>query len=405
MGRFQFLGVVSHEQKMLAAYGTSVPGDNLFLSSVLSPEANGVLMHALRGQRGPDDNTGPEDNTVLETNQTIFAAVPITVGVGNIQGALVLQAKLTTVFNQLSNLPGSFTQLLYPLVQFLPVLLALFVPLLLFADSFTRRLNQLTEAASAWSKGDFTVLVQDSSRDEIGRLSRDLNRMTQQLRTLIKVQQQLAALEERNRLARELHDTIKQQVFALAFQINIVKKLYTPQDDKLAFHVQEAQKILHEIQKEMTNLILTMRPGTLGNKGLSSLLEEHLYRWGYQQGIFVKFLPEIEEEAQKIDIPTAVKESFVRVMQGALSNVARHSSASYVEVALTINAAQITLKITDNGRGFDYNAEELGTGISSMEERMKNISGALQIKSAVKKGTEVLAIYKLKEAELDISSM
>jgi NarL family two-component system sensor histidine kinase LiaS len=398
---FQFLGVVSLQSKLLAGYGMRVPPSNLLLPSLLPANASSVLSNALQGA---DD---PGADTIIEANQTIFAAVPIMVSLRGVQGALVLQAKLTTVPDQFSHQPNFLTRvILQPFFQFLPFLLALFIPLFLFATSFTARLNRLAKAANAWSEGNFSVLVEDKSRDEVGQLTRDLNRMTQQLRNLIKVQQELAALEERNRLARELHDTIKQQVFALAFQINIVKKLYHPQEDQLASHIQEAQNILHEIQKEMSNLILTMRPGSLGNKGLTSLLEETLYKWGYQHGVFVKFFPDIQEQARTLSIPTTVKESFMRVMQGALSNVARHSSASNVEVALTITTAQITLKITDNGRGFEYNdKEECGTGISSMEERMKNISGALHIKSAVKKGTEVLATYKLKGNEFDISSV
>jgi signal transduction histidine kinase len=411
---FQFLGVVNQEGKIIAEYGKRMPGSAMLLSSALPPAANVVLARILQGRRVHDDSDHPDQNIAIEADQTIFVAVPIPKSqMGEPreegpqdapQGALVLQAKLITIFDQLTTLPSQLSEMLPPLLPFLPTPFVLFIPLFLFANSFTRRLNRLTRAAEAWSIGDFSVVVQDGKHDEVGQLIQHLNAMTGRLQTLIVSQQQLATAEERNRLARELHDTIKQQIFALAFQIDIVKKLHGSHSDKLAFHVQEAQKILQEMQKEMANLILTMRPGAIGNKALSYAIEEHVYRWGQQHGVFVKFFPDVKEQARRLYIPTLVKESFFRVAQGALSNIARHSSASYVEVTLSVDYAQIVLKITDNGQGFDYNEkEECGTGIASMRERMKSIDGTLQIKSSVMQGTEVLAFYQSKKVEADIT--
>jgi NarL family two-component system sensor histidine kinase LiaS len=90
----------------------------------------------------------------------------------------------------------------------------------------------------------------------------------------------------------------------------------------------------------MANLILAMRPGTLGNKALPASIEEYLEKWERQNGIITRFLPDIEEQAQKMCVPPVVKETFFRIMQEALSNVARHSKASYVEIALSISCSQ-----------------------------------------------------------------
>lgn len=398
---FQFLGVVSQEQRVIAGYGSHVPDSNVQLSSTLSPTASALLTRVLQGQGAPNGDPGvPNRDMAIEPDQNIFIAVSIPGNHGSTQGALVLQMGPMSTFDLINALPALTAPMLQSLVQFLPILLVLFIPLLFFAHSFTRRLNRLAKAANTWSTGDFSVVVQDSKNDEIGQLTRHLNSMTQQLSNLMKVQQEFATLEERNRLARELHDTIKQQLFALAFQVNIVRKLYTARNDKLAFHLGEAQKILQDIQQEMANLILAMRPGTLGNKALPASIAEYLEKWERQNGIMTRFLPDIEEQAQEMCVPPVVKETFFRIMQEALSNVARHSKATYAEIALSISCSQIMLKITDNGQGFDYNQrKESSIGISSMGERMKNINGMLQIKSVARRGTQILAIYKSKETE------
>jgi NarL family two-component system sensor histidine kinase LiaS len=222
--------------------------------------------------------------------------------------------------------------------------------------------------------------------------------MAQQLQETIAVQQELAVSNERNRLARELHDTVKQLVFALRFQVAIARKLHRADDDQLALHLEEAEKILQDIQKEMTNLIFPMRQALLENQALADSLAKYLSRWSYQYGIFVKFTADIQGLEKNFTFPARVKEALFRIAQEALSNVARHSNASSVQVTLTIGWLYITLKIADNGHGFDYaKQKERGVGLSSMEERITAIGGELQISSTPSHGTEVVATYKAKD--------
>ena len=93
------------------------------------------------------------------------------------------------------------------------------------ARGLTRRLHNVSEATDHWSRGDFSAFIQERSNDEVGQLARRLNRMAEQLQNLLHTRQELAALDERNRLARDLHDSVKQQVFATAMQLGCL--LYT----------------------------------------------------------------------------------------------------------------------------------------------------------------------------------
>jgi len=248
------------------------------------------------------------------------------------------------------------------------------------------------------------VIVQNDRKDEIGKFTRNLNGMTQQLQHVIEMQQELASSNERNRLARELHDTVKQLVFALNFQIAIARRLHQPKHDQLAQHLEEAQNLLQDIQKEMTNLIFPMRQAALHNQDLANTLALYLSRWSSQYGIFVKFTADIQGKEKNFALSPRVKEVFFRIAQEALSNVARHSQASYVQATLTIGWLYVTLKIADNGKGFDYREQKgSGMGLSSMEERIKAINGQLQITPLRPSGTEVLVTYEAKGAGPDVA--
>src|SRR5258708_32236345 len=103
---------------------------------------------------------------------------------------------------------------------------------LVVSGSITPRLRNITKAAGAWSQGDFQVTVHDTSRDELGQLAQDLNSMAEQVRTLLITRQELAVVEERTRLARDLHDSVKQQASANALLILAARKLLAHEHPK-----------------------------------------------------------------------------------------------------------------------------------------------------------------------------
>ncbi len=131
------------------------------------------------------------------------------------------------------------------------------------AHSLTGRLQRLTEAATAWGQGDFDRLAHDTSSDELGQLARHLNHMAIQLQHLLETRQELATLEERNRLARDLHDSIKQQVFATAMQVATAQALLPHDPEGAQAHLAESQRLVQQTQQELTGLIHELRPAAL----------------------------------------------------------------------------------------------------------------------------------------------
>ncbi len=296
--------------------------------------------------------------------------------------------------------------LLSYLVKALPFAVLLSIPVFFYLRRRVLSSRKLINAAHYWGKGDFSVTAQSHGKDDIGLLTLHLNEMAKELQKWIEVQQEMTSVNERNLLARELHDTVKQQIFALAFQISIARKIHQAKNDQLAMHLQEAKKILSDIQEELTNLIVPMRQGALENQDLADALAAYLSRWSHQYGIFVKFTTEIQGQEKNYFLSPHVKGTFFRIAQEALSNVGRHSKASSVRVTLTIGWLYVTLKVADDGQGFSYTKQkESGVGLSSMRERMRNIGGDLYIDSKLLSGTEVIATYHPKDTGPNVAML
>ena len=148
----------------------------------------------------------------------------------------------------------------------------------LYCPGLTRRLRALDEVTDEWSRGNFEVLTRDASGDELGQLARQLNHMALQLQNLLQTRQELATLEERNRLARDLHDSVKQQFFATAMQIGAAQALLPQQPATAQTHLMEAERLAHQAQQELTTLIRELRPAALEGKGLAAALRDYLDR-------------------------------------------------------------------------------------------------------------------------------
>lgn len=253
------------------------------------------------------------------------------------------------------------------------------------ARGLTQRLTALTQAANAWSRGDFSVVVRDAEEDELGSLARRLNAMAEQLQSLLQNRETLATLEERHRLARELHDSVKQQVFSVDMQLAVVEHYLTTDPDRARQALEEAQSLLRQAQHELHTIIRELRPVAMQDQGLVSALRAYLSRWSRQTGIasdmYVQGEPPLSSQHEQ---------NLFRVAQEALANVARHSQARHVWVRLTWSNDEVHMSIEDDGRGFHPHRErKRGLGVISMAERVASLGGELHIASAPGRGTRV----------------
>jgi NarL family two-component system sensor histidine kinase LiaS len=265
----------------------------------------------------------------------------------------------------------------------------------LVSRGLRKRLATLSAVSQAWSKGDFSVNPGDRSGDEIGELTRNLNQMAEQLKALIYTRNELARIEERNRLARDLHDTVKQQTYAARMQLAAAKNLIASDPPAAAEHIEAALTLNRETQQELKLIIEELRPAALDGKGLVQAIKEYAARWQEHTGIPIE-----TSVSGDRSLPLDTEQALFRVLQESLSNVARHSEADRVEISLAITSDQATLTITDNGRGFDPTAVAAGSlGLVGMKQRMSEIGGSAAIHSTPASGTTVIASANLKKSD------
>jgi NarL family two-component system sensor histidine kinase LiaS len=215
--------------------------------------------------------------------------------------------------------------------------------------------------------------------------------MAEQLQHLLHSRQQLAMLEERNRLARDLHDSVKQQAFGLAAQLRTMRALLRKDLDAAASHLAEAEKLTTQIRNELTGMIRELRPEDLKQENFAKQLQAHVDDWVHQNNIEANV-----NTTGEIELPQAIRRTLTMVLQEALSNVARHSRASIIDIQLSREGEHIQLEIEDNGLGFDVESGiGHGLGLLSMRERMEAFGGKLEVVSDLGQGTKITARFEI----------
>ncbi len=259
-----------------------------------------------------------------------------------------------------------------------------------------RRVDRLVAATTQFAAGDYRQRVAVTSRDEVGQLEQQFNVMAAQLVSSIEQQhtltEQNARLAERTRIARDLHDSVKQQAFAVSMQIGAALTLIDTKEEQRK-HLLEAETLAYQLQQELTVLIRELRPLALQDKSFPMALQEYVQGWERQHSLHVAF--STSGNCGRCELSEARETALLRVLQEALSNVVRHSHATEVAVTFTSEQEQVTLVVRDNGVGFESSVGGNGSGVGlhSMRERMETLQGTLLIESKSGRGTRLVARY------------
>jgi nitrate/nitrite-specific signal transduction histidine kinase len=198
---------------------------------------------------------------------------------------------------------------------------------------------------------------------------------------------ELAVLEERNRLARELHDSVTQSLYSLVLFTEGWRRMSKSDGgEKIEEYLSRIGEITQQSLKEMRLLILELRPPTLEQEGLVGALQKRLDTVEKRVGISARVVME-----DFIEFPASVEEELYRIAQEALNNSLKHARATKVTVRIFVKDKHTTLEIMDDGTGFDPQAVEGrgGMGLANMSERARRIGGNLSIHSLSGQGTMV----------------
>ncbi len=253
----------------------------------------------------------------------------------------------------------------------------------------TRRLNRVARAATAWSRGDFSDRIGDHSQDELGSLSALLDRMALDLKGLLRSRAQLATLAERQRLARDLHDTVKQKAFALNLQLATARRVLA--DVPGAERLEQAQRLTQQIQQELAQILDEMRASDT-DLPFAERLRTRANEWAHASGMALGF--DLDDVPA---LPAPLEESLLRIVDEALSNALRHSGADRVDLTLRREAERVRLAIADNGRGMPDEPGP-GMGLRNMRERAQALpAGRFEFDALPSRGTRVTVSFLVAE--------
>jgi len=371
--------VVGHDGLLLAASPSDFVASGA-IGQPLDPRTFPGLAEPLRAALAGQENTECLHTIVRPDNQLVVAAPIWDADHERVLGVLAGFIALPTAMARLRELFQILGLSLLPLTLIAGLIGTVFGSLA--ARGLVHRFNRLATATLAWSQGDFTVFVDDPTGDELGQLAQRLNHMAHQLQHLLDTRRELAIVEERNRLARDLHDSVKQQAFAAAAQLSATKALLKRDPQAAEPHVEEAERLTYELRQELTHLIQELRPVALQGKGLAVAVREYATDWSRQSGI------ELEVRVQgERSLPLDIEQAAFRILQEALANIARHSRARSAEIDLIYTGLDVTCTIRDDGIGFDPDKMRDGFGLRSMRERASALGSTLEVESVTGKGT------------------
>lgn len=220
------------------------------------------------------------------------------------------------------------------------------------------------------------------------RLTEQRERAEQALAENVRLQkehEELAAQEERSRIAREIHDGIAQSIYMLTLNLEKAAEVASG-DQKLRERLGKLVGLAKQTLLEVRHYIFDLKPLLSGDVGLTSTIQGQIREFSTVSGLPVRL--EVEGEERKV--PLAVGSSLYRIAQEALANVYRHGGASAIDVHLAFCADSVSLEVRDNGRGFGVNsASTSGRGLRNIHQRAGELGGHVDIASAPGQGTSV----------------
>jgi signal transduction histidine kinase len=204
---------------------------------------------------------------------------------------------------------------------------------------------------------------------------------------LFEASRELSVVEERNRLARELHDAMTQNLFSLALTAEAAAGLIHTDPARAETEIGRVRALARDTQAELRSLIFELRPPQLEADGLVATIGKDLEVLGRAHGLKADLRVDGTPE-----VDSAVEVELYRIVQEALNNAVRHARAETIEVEVEARDGEITVTVRDDGVGFDPGARairERRLGLTSMRERAERLGGAFSVETAREAGTVV----------------
>jgi signal transduction histidine kinase len=227
----------------------------------------------------------------------------------------------------------------------------------------------------------------DEAREESQKQQAELQSAYQQLQSYTTQAEELAVLQERNRLARELHDSVTQSLYSLTLFTEAARHMAEEKgDEDIEQYIGQIGVIGQQALKEMRLLVYELQPPELEREGLVRALRKRLEAVEGRAGVEARL--EVDDLGK---LPGDVERELYRIAQEALNNALKHAAAGSVVLYLRQSNGNIEMEIVDDGVGFDPEAtpDRGGLGLKSIRERAEHIGGSVAIRSQPGEGTSV----------------
>jgi two-component system, NarL family, sensor histidine kinase LiaS len=261
-----------------------------------------------------------------------------------------------------------------------------------------RQLERVDEGLSLLEQGRLPSQQETYPVQEMAKMVERMHLIHKQINEQTKLSQKMAnekaidqekqiqeiVSQERNRLARELHDSVSQQLFAASMFMSAITESQSDMEKTEMKQFKVVEEMIHQSQLEMRALLLHLRPVALKGKSLHEGMKELLLE------LAQKVTMDINWKMEPVTLDKGIEDHLFRILQESISNTLRHAKANSLEVLLIVRDGMIILRITDDGIGF--NAEESKTGsygLQNMHERAVELGGTMQLVSVPNKGTKL----------------
>lgn len=252
---------------------------------------------------------------------------------------------------------------------------------------FTQRHAQL---ASALSKHASLAIANAVLFSKVQKAHQELQGLSAQV---IRIQE-----NERLRIARELHDHTGQALLALRAELQVLRKDVSPGDEKVQNRINYLDQIVLEVSEGMEQLAFDLRPPTLSDFGLVTALKLYIQDFEKRMNIKAVFV----HTAGFQRLPENIELTCYRIVQEALTNLAKHAGADCVEITLNYYDGAVYLVVKDNGSGFVPDNSKKGYGLLGIRERLHQVGGNLEIRSQIDQGTEIVVTIPVDEWHSDV---
>ena len=205
----------------------------------------------------------------------------------------------------------------------------------------------------------------------------DLRRLSEELMRSIEL--------ERTRISREIHDQLGQLLTAIKMELRTIERLSEREPEQTPERLVETVKLVDETIRSIRRIASDLRPGILDDFGLEAAVEWQVQQFRERTGVSVDLETDLAEDRLSKDMSTAV----FRVLQEALTNVARHAEASRIEVSVRTIGDQLLLDVRDNGKGLQSDPNRRSLGLVGMRERARQLGGSVTIANTPGKGVQV----------------